>query len=59
MAHSPHRRHKGCRICTPHKDLRLGRGEREPWRVIRALGKRRRLTHRDLGDQEWDLERDQ
>lgn len=50
MAHSPHRQWKGCRTCRPHKDRRLGRAWREPWPVLRTLGKLRRISRHDLGD---------
>lgn len=50
MAHSPHRQHKGCPLCKPHKSKRQGRSVREPWPVLRTLGKRRRVRRRDLGD---------
>ncbi|MBB4735614.1 hypothetical protein [Micrococcus cohnii] len=50
MAHSPHRQHKGCRICSPHKDRRAGRATRDPWPVLRRLGKKRRVSRRDLGE---------
>ncbi|MET8129021.1 hypothetical protein ABZV67_26705 [Streptomyces sp. NPDC005065] len=52
MAHSPHRRWKGCRICRPHQIRGVGRAAREPWPVLRQIGKSRRLTRRDLGDQQ-------
>ncbi len=50
MAHSPHRRSKGCRLCKPHKDRRAGRAVREPWSVLRQLGRKRRLSRGYLGD---------
>lgn len=51
MAHSPHRQWKGCPICKPHKDKRLGDGERAPYSVVRKLGRRRRrYNRRDLGE---------
>lgn len=50
MAHSPHKRWKGCAMCKPHKFKDHGRREREPWRVLRFLGKRRRITRHDMGD---------
>jgi hypothetical protein len=51
MAHSPHRRRKGCGLCRPWKHKDTGRAVREPWPVLRKLGKRRRLSRGDLGDQ--------
>ena len=52
MAHSPHRRQKGCcGMCSPNKLKGAGRSVREPWAVLRKLGKIRRVTRGDLGDQ--------
>ena len=50
MAHSPHRHRKGCGLCRPHKLRSNGRAVREPWAVLRQLGKRRRVRRGDLGD---------
>ena len=50
MANSPYRQHKGCRLCKPHKNRRQGHAVREPWAVLRAIGKRRRISRGDLGD---------
>jgi hypothetical protein len=50
MAHSPHRQHKGCQFCKPHKNRRHGRAAREPWAVLRQIGKKRRISRGDLGD---------
>jgi hypothetical protein len=50
MAHSPHRNHKGCQLCKPHKNRLNGRGVREPWAVLRKIGKKRRVTRRDISD---------
>ncbi len=50
MAHSPHRQWKGCRVCKPGKDRRNGRAAREPWAVLRQLGKRRRISRNELDD---------
>jgi len=52
MAHSPHRQWKGCQVCRPWKDKRLGRAHRDPLRELRKLGKVRRVRRGDLGD--WD-----
>jgi hypothetical protein len=52
MAHSPHRRWKGCRLCKPHKDKRLGDGERAPYAVARRAGGRRRYSRRAVGDED-------
>ncbi len=51
MAHSPHRRHKGCQLCKPHKHKDAGRAVREPWAVLRQLGKKRRVKRGDLGNE--------
>lgn len=51
MAHSSHRRYKGCLLCAPHKFKDNGRSVREPWAVLRKIGKKRRVTRNDLGDQ--------
>lgn len=49
MAHSSHRRYKGhCLMCGIHKDA--GQAERQPWAVLRKLGKKRRVARKDLGD---------
>ena len=54
MAHSPHRQQKGCPLCKPHKDRRAGRSHRDPFRELRKLGKLRRVSRQDLGDQDPD-----
>ena len=52
MAHSPHRRRKGCGLCKPWKIRGLGRATREggqdPARVNRALGRNRRGRRHDI-----------
>lgn len=52
MAHSPHRRRKGCGLCKPWKVRGLGRatreGGRDPARVNRALGRNRRGRRHDI-----------
>ncbi|WP_200944555.1 hypothetical protein [Geodermatophilus sp. Leaf369] len=50
MAHSPHKQWKGCRVCRPHKDRRLGRSHRDPFRELRKLGTLSRVSRQDLGD---------
>lgn len=52
MAHSPHRRRKGCGLCRPHQIRGAGRAARDPWPVLRKTGKKRRLSRGDLGDQD-------
>lgn len=47
MAHSPHRRHKGCGLCKPWKHRGNGDAARAPFRVLRQLGIRRRLSRHD------------
>lgn len=51
MAHSPHRRWKGCALCAPHKTRGNGRSVRDPFNVNKKIGKLRRTTRHDLGDQ--------
>lgn len=49
MAHSPHKSYRGCAMCKPWKRRGAGRAVKEPVAVLRRLGKRRRLSRRDLG----------
>ena len=51
MAHSPHRQRKGCYLCKQHKHRGHGRAVREPWAVLRKIGKKRRVRRGDLGDE--------
>jgi hypothetical protein len=51
MSHSPHRRWKGCAMCKPHKFRENGQAERQPFAVLRKIGKKRRVERKDLGDQ--------
>ena len=44
MAHSPHRRCRGCQLCKPHKFKDNGQAVRTPAAVLRQLGKSRRLS---------------
>lgn len=46
MAHSPHKRWRGCALCKPHKARGI-RAAAEPFRVLRKLGKKRRLGRHD------------
>ena len=53
MAHSPHRRRKGCGLCKPWKIRGLGRASheaagRDPARVNRKLGRNRRGKRHDI-----------
>ena len=50
MAHSPHRQRKGCGLCKPHKLRTHGQAVRQPWSVLRKVGKKRRIRRRDIGD---------
>jgi hypothetical protein len=36
-------------MCKPHERRGVGRGVKDPIAVARKLGKRRRLSRRDLG----------
>lgn len=47
MSTSPHKNWKGCAMCKPHKNRGQGRSKREPWAVLRQIGKRRRLSRND------------
>jgi hypothetical protein len=44
--HSKHQ--KGCPLCKPHKDQRLGQAERVPTSVLRMLGKKKRITRHEV-----------
>jgi hypothetical protein len=50
MAHSPHRRHKGCALCKPNKHRDLGQAHRQPLAALRAVGRARRIRRHELGD---------
>jgi hypothetical protein len=50
MAHSPHRRWKGCQLCKPYKHRDAGQSHRQPVSTLRKVGKARRVTRHDLGD---------
>lgn len=51
MAHSPHRRWKGCcMMCGGHTVRGNGRARRDPFRVLRKLGKKRRLGRHETGE---------
>lgn len=54
MAHSPHRRRKGCGLCKPWKHKDHGRAMREPVAVLRAIGKRRRVRRGDTSTVDWE-----
>ncbi|MHA7132660.1 hypothetical protein [Oerskovia turbata] len=51
MAHSPHRRWKGCRVCSPHKIRGLGDVARLPFRDLRKIGRKRRWNRHDVRDE--------
>lgn len=48
MAHSPHRRWKGCPMCKPSKFQDQGRAKRDPFSVRRLLGTKRRATRGEI-----------
>jgi hypothetical protein len=48
-AHHPSRTWRGCAMCKPHKRRGTGRAVKEPTFVLRKLGKKRRVSRRDLG----------
>jgi hypothetical protein len=48
MAHSSHRRQKGCGLCSPHKHRGNGRAVRDPWQTRRVLGSKRRAGRHDV-----------
>lgn len=50
MARTSTRRWKGCQLCKPHKHAANGQAIRKPWRDLRILGKKRRVSRHDLGD---------
>lgn len=50
MAHSPHRRWKGCRLCKPSKHRGHGDAARAPWAVVRQVGRRRRWNRHQVDD---------
>ncbi|MDQ1432569.1 MAG: hypothetical protein QOF40_3171 [Actinomycetota bacterium] len=50
MAHSPHRRWKGCQLCKGYKFRDNGQSHRQPLSTLRKVGKLRRVTRHDLGD---------
>lgn len=47
MAHSPHRSWRGCPLCKPQKRRGQGRAYRDPWRVVRQYGRKRRYRRGD------------
>jgi hypothetical protein len=52
MGHSSRvKRQKGCSICSPGKFRDAGQSARVPLSTLRKLGKTRRITRHDLGDQ--------
>ena len=50
MPHKKNKRQKGCAMCKPYKFKDASMAERRPWRDLRAIGKRRRVTRHDAGD---------
>lgn len=51
MAHSPHRQYSGCQLCKMHKNRRNGQAVRQPWAVLRQLGKKRRIGRHEVIDE--------
>ncbi|WP_171906539.1 hypothetical protein [Arthrobacter sp. SW1] len=51
MAHSPHRRNKGCGLCKPHQWKGQGKARRSPWAVNRKIGRKRRWNRRIEGEE--------
>jgi hypothetical protein len=47
--HHPSRSWRGCAMCKRHKRRGAGRAVKDPTAVLRKLGKRRRVSRRDLG----------
>lgn len=48
---SPHKRWKGCcMMCGAHTLKGAGRARKEPWKVLRKIGKKRRVSRGDLGN---------
>ncbi|SDZ02376.1 hypothetical protein SAMN05216554_1987 [Herbiconiux ginsengi] len=48
MAHSPHRRWRGCALCKPHKIRGAGASSRTPPSVLRKVGRKRRWNRNDI-----------
>jgi hypothetical protein len=48
-SHHPSRSWRGCAMCKPYKRRGAGRAVKDPIAVARKLGKRKRLSRRDLG----------
>ena len=43
------KRQKGCAMCKPYKFLDAPQAQRKPWAELRYLGKRKRVSRHDLG----------
>lgn len=54
MAHSPHRRWKGCQMCKWHKFKDHGRALRDPISFRRLLGTKRRAGRHDIPTDQRD-----
>jgi hypothetical protein len=52
MARTSNRRWKGCQLCKPHKHAGNGQAVRKPASELRRIGKKRRVSRHDLGD-DW------
>lgn len=51
MARTSNRRWKGCAMCKYYKDDRHGQSIRQPVSTLRKIGKAKRVSRHDLGDQ--------
>ncbi|WP_353814841.1 hypothetical protein [Agromyces sp. SYSU T00266] len=50
MAHSPHRRRKGCTLCKPHQWRGQGQARKAPFAVNRRIGAKRRWRRHDADE---------
>lgn len=50
MAHSPHRRRKGCTLCKPHQWRGEGQARKAPFAVNRRIGAKRRWKRHDTDE---------
>jgi hypothetical protein len=49
---SPHKRQKGCGLCSPHKHRGHGDPMRNPWSMNREIGKKRRWSRNTITQEE-------
>lgn len=52
MPRTSNRRWKGCQLCKAHKHAGHGDAVRMPWSVVKKIGKKRRVSRRDVPDGE-------